>query len=315
MENRAHAFIAGLFTLLLGAAILTTAMWLSGDTYERVHYVLESPHSVTGLNIQATVRLRGVDVGKVDSIGFDPENPRLILIGIGVKTGTPITRGTVAQLGTIGLTGLTYVKLEDEGKLPELLPPSTEKSARIKVYPSVVEQLTGSGKDLVEEFRALAARLNHLLDEKNQDQLMGTLSRLEAAADRVIAMANAFEPAAASMPPVAADARKVLARTDELLVSLKDLTQQLAKRVDTLDRVAKSAEQVGGATQSASGALRQDALPRINALVEELAQNSRDLDRLINQLNDQPASLVFGRTAPAPGPGEPGFDPQRGSKR
>lgn len=314
MENRAHALIAGLFTLLLGAAIVTAAMWLSGETYERVRYVLESPRSVAGLNVQATVRLRGVDVGKVESIGFDPEDPRLILIGISIRAGTPVTRSTIAQLGTIGLTGLTYIKLEDDGTLPEPLAPSADKSARIKVVPSLMEQLAGSGRDLVEEVRALAVRMNDLLSEKNQTQLVQTLARLEAASERVITMAKAVEPAAASVPQVAQDARKVLANTDELIASLKDLTQQLASRVDTLDRVAKSVEQVGGATQSASGALREDALPRVNVLLEDLARTSRDLDRLVNQLNEQPASLVYGRTAPAPGPGEPGFDPQRGSK-
>ena len=314
MENRAHALAAGLFTLLLGAAIVTTAMWLSGETYERVYYLLESRHSVSGLNIQATVRLRGVEVGKVESIAFDPDDPRLILIGIGVKSGTPITRGTTAQLGSMGVTGLAYVKLEDDGKTTELLPPSTEKSARISVQPSLLDQLTGSGKDLVDEFRTVAVRLNQLLNEKNQAQLMRTLANLDAATERVAVLARAFEPVAASVPHVVADSRKVLARADELLVSLKDLAQQLAKRADALDRVARSAEQVGGATQALSGTVRDDAVPRINALLEDLARTSRDLDRLLNELNDQPSSVVFGRAAPAPGPGEPGFDAQRGSR-
>ena len=315
MENKAHALAAGLFALLLGAAIITVAMWLSGDTYERVNYVLASRHSVSGLNISATVRLRGVAVGKVDSIEFDPDDPRLILIGIAVKEGTPITRGTIAELGSLGVTGLAYIKLEDDGKTPELLPPSTEKNARIVVHPSLFDKLTGSGKDMVEEFRTVAVRLNRLLDDKNQAQLMRTLANLDAATDRVAVLARSLEPAAASLPQVAADTRKVLARADEMIAGMTVLTQQIVKRVDTLDRVAKSAEQVGGATQSVGGAVRDDALPRINALVDELARNSRNLDRLLNELNDQPTSLVFGRAARPPGPGEPGFDAQRGSRQ
>ena len=42
MENRAYALAAGLFTLLLGAAVVVTAMWFSGNTVETVSYVLES---------------------------------------------------------------------------------------------------------------------------------------------------------------------------------------------------------------------------------------------------------------------------------
>ena len=36
MENRAYAFAAGLFTLLLAAGVVVTALWLSGKTEERV---------------------------------------------------------------------------------------------------------------------------------------------------------------------------------------------------------------------------------------------------------------------------------------
>ena len=68
MENRAHALAAGLFTLLLGIGVLLAAQWFSRDNYEKVQYTLVSNHSVSGLNVQAAVRLRGVEVGKVESI-------------------------------------------------------------------------------------------------------------------------------------------------------------------------------------------------------------------------------------------------------
>src|SRR5689334_8129805 len=109
MENRAYAFAAGLFTLLLGAALVGVALWFSGETYEKVYYVLESPSPVTGLFEQAGVRFRGVDVGKVTEIKFDPNNKRLILIEIGIEAGTPVTRGTYAEIRPQGVTGLSYV--------------------------------------------------------------------------------------------------------------------------------------------------------------------------------------------------------------
>jgi phospholipid/cholesterol/gamma-HCH transport system substrate-binding protein len=64
---------------------------------------------------------------------------------------------------------------------------------------------------------------------------------------------------------------------------------------------------VGGATQSFSSAAVDDTLPRVHALLEELARNSRSLDRLLTELHEQPSGLVFGRPAAAPGPGEAGF--------
>ena len=60
MENRAHALIAGIFLLLLGAALAGAAVWFQGDTVERVNYTVVSRTGVSGLNLKAPVKLRGV---------------------------------------------------------------------------------------------------------------------------------------------------------------------------------------------------------------------------------------------------------------
>lgn len=315
MENKAYALAAGLFTLLLGASVIVAAMWFSGRTEAQDTYFLESRFPVTGLNLQAPVRLRGVDVGKVESIQFDPEDPRLILIGIAVNRAAPLTRGTIGQLGSQGVTGLSYVMLDDDGAKPEPLPPSRDKMARIPMRSSFIDELSGSGKDLIAEFGQVARRLNVLLDEKNQGQLMRTLAGVETVAGRVVALARDIQPVAGNVTALTADARQVLQRADTLVANLNSLTQQLAQRVDTLDRVAKSAEQMGESAQSVSSVALAESLPRINQLLEQLARNSRNLDRLLTEVNEQPASLLFGRPLAAPGPGEPGFDPQRGSNR
>jgi len=84
--------------------------------------------------------------------------------------------------------------------------------------------------------------------------------------------------------------------------------------------VAKSAEQLGTASQGVSQSAQSaqsavgDAAPRINALLDELARNSRNLDRLLSELNEQPAGLVFGRQPARPGPGEPGYSEPARSK-
>ena len=46
MENKAYAFAAGVFTLLLGATAIFVAMWLTGETEAHDAFVLESRFSV-----------------------------------------------------------------------------------------------------------------------------------------------------------------------------------------------------------------------------------------------------------------------------
>ena len=314
MENRAYAFAVGLFTLLLGAGVVVAAMWLSGQTEAQESYTLESRFPVTGLNVQAPVRFRGVDVGKVKSIKFTEADPRVILVRVAVRRGTPLTRGTYAQLGSQGVTGLAYVILDDDGSKPERLS-AADPDVRIPVRPSFLDELSGAGKDVLADVRLVASRIKVLLSDSNQGQLVRTLAGLEKATNDISKLALKIDPALRNVPALTDDARKAIARADELMDNLNKLALELGKRVDAVDRVAKSAEQVGGAAQSLSASTVGETLPRIHELLEELAHTSRDLDRLLADLNDQPASLVFGRPPAAPGPGEPGFNPRRGATK
>ena len=56
MENKAHALVAGLFTLLLAVAAILIALWFNHDKVGRVPYEMVTKHSIPGLNPQAAVR-------------------------------------------------------------------------------------------------------------------------------------------------------------------------------------------------------------------------------------------------------------------
>ena len=84
MENKSHAFIAGLFALLLGAAAIVAVLWLRGTQDNLRAYVVVTKYSIGGLNPEAQVRYRGIRVGKVKDIRLDSENPDDILITVAI---------------------------------------------------------------------------------------------------------------------------------------------------------------------------------------------------------------------------------------
>ena len=204
--------------------------------------------------------------------------------------------------------------LDDDGSTPERLS-ADDPNARIPVRPSFLDELSAAGKDLVSDVRQVASRVNALLNEGNQAQLMRTLAGLEGATNRVSELAVKFDPTMKNLAPLTDDARKAVARADELMRNLNKLTLELTQRVDTLERIASSAEQVGGGVQSVSGTAVSETMPRIHVLLEELGRNSRSLERLLADLNDEPATIIFGRPSAVPGPGEPGFNPRRGASK
>lgn len=314
MENRAYALAAGLFTLLLGTGVFATAVWFSGETVEASNYLLVSRHAVSGLNPQAPVRFRGVTVGKVVSIDFDPLEPRTILVEITVRTGTPLSRGTYAQLGTQGVTGLSYVILDDDGSRHEPLVAAGDQLARIEVRPSFMDSVSASGQDLLDSFGQVAKRVNTLLNEENQRQLASTLRNLDQASGRVAALATALapavkalepalkavEPALQALPALAGDAGVAFRRADALFANLD-------QRVESFERVAISAEHLSLQGMALAESMRNESLPRLNVLLDDLQRSSRGLERLLSDINEQPHSIVFGKNPLLPGPGEPGF--------
>lgn len=313
MENRAHAILAGLFTLVFATVLVAAVQWFRGDTRAYHQYLLVSHYSVNGLYPQAEVRFRGISVGKVEELQVDSADPRRILIRITVARQIPITRGTFAQLGYQGVTGLAYVMLDDEGGNSEPLPVGGASLAQIPVRPNVLDDLTSTGQVLLNQANVLLERLNALVSEGNAERLAHTLANLEAASAQL-------EPALRSIPAVAARAERILSdknagRIERSLDNLEQASASIAPiAADTrtvLANMQALTERMDRMTAEISSEVTESTLPRVDSLVEQLTQDSQDLRRVLQQFEREPRSLLFGRAPPVPGPGEPGFSDER----
>jgi phospholipid/cholesterol/gamma-HCH transport system substrate-binding protein len=307
MENRAYALAAGLFTLLLGIGVVAAALWFSGNAVVNDEYLLVSRYPVSGLNAQAPVRYRGVTVGKVVNISFDRQDTQAILVKILVQSGTPITQGAYAQLGSQGVTGLSYVMLDDDGKKPSPLTSENGELPRIPVRPSFMDSLSSSGQEMIANFNQVAQRVNTLLGDDNQKQLIGTLHSLDQATSKVARFTTSMEPAVKALPALISDTGVALRRADALLANIN-------QRLDSFERAANSAEQLSSSGIALSDAMLTESVPRLNVLLEDVQRSSRGLERLLNEINEQPQSLIFGRNAAPPGPGEAGFGAHGGKQ-
>jgi phospholipid/cholesterol/gamma-HCH transport system substrate-binding protein len=292
MENRAHALAAGLFTLVLAVALIAVGLWFRRDDVRFSEYVLTTSNSVTGLKVEAPVRFRGVDVGRVESIRLEPGRSGRVRILVGVNEDTPITRGTYAQLGYQGVTGLAFVSLDDDGSSTEGPKSESGEPPRIEMRPSIFD----SGMDLVASVKELSGRLSDLLNEDNRKMLMKALAGFEQASRQTAVLAEKLQAGAGELPALAGDARTALA-------DISRLSRTLEERSAAFDRMAGSMDEVGTAARS----LGDETLPRINVLVEQLQRETRALDRVLSALGDNPQSFVFGAQRGKPGPGESGY--------
>jgi phospholipid/cholesterol/gamma-HCH transport system substrate-binding protein len=79
---------------------------------------------------------------------------------------------------------------------------------------------------------------------------------------------------------------------------------EVAPLIASLQGVSKKLDALLGET---GGEITQTTLPRLNVLLQELSVNSRQMSRLLDQIEESPNMLIFGREARRPGPGEAGF--------
>jgi phospholipid/cholesterol/gamma-HCH transport system substrate-binding protein len=67
------------------------------------------------------------------------------------------------------------------------------------------------------------------------------------------------------------------------------------------------AGKLSGEATTTTGSVREDTLPRLNALADSVDRSAQHVGRLALQLDRNPQSAIFGRRPGRPGPGEPGF--------
>ena len=325
MENRSHAFAAGAFVLAALALLVALAIWLTRDTAERRIYDISSREAVTGLQVQAGVRFRGVTVGRVSAIGFDPVTSGNVLIRIAVDDNAPVTRSTFATLGFQGVTGLAFVQLDDSGESRVVLPFGSGQPERIPMRASLLSKLSDQGVTLLNQLEETSRRVNLLLAPDNQKALMGAIGSMGQAADSVKQLSiNADKLLDAQLGPQRVNFPQLVLEASTTLKSMqatsdrvgdsadeardsanafKRVTERMSAPGGTLDQLTQGVDALTATGQT----LNAGTLPRLNRTVDEAARAARQVGKTVSAVNDNPQSLIYGNGSVMPGPGEPGF--------
>ena len=312
MENKAHAFAAGVFVLAVTALLVGMVMWLMRDTVSTSRYEMTTTDAVTGLQPQAAVRFKGVAVGKVTNIDFDPDKPGNVLVELAVDRNAPVTQSTFATLAFQGVTGLSFVQLNDDGSSSAAPVAGPNGVPRIPLKPNALGQLQDMASDLVEKVGRATDRVNQMLGPDNQAALSSALTELGAAAKSVNQLASHTDKTIqgiqleglirqtsgtlATIDKAAAQVRVTAANLDTTVGELGKGVQRVTGPGGVVDRMSEGASTVTNTT-----------LPRIQNLTEDASRTIRRLDRIANALSENPQAFIYGSGTVPPGPGEPGF--------
>jgi len=296
MENKSHALMAGIFTLVLGLAVLASLFWFGGQKEVTTEYVVVTQQNVTGLNPQSAVRYRGISVGKVREILLDPKDSGNILVIIDVKESVPVTRGTVAKLAYQGITGIAHILLEEEGRnSPRLQRNEDGDFPPIVMRQSLFDELGQAGAGTLKQAESFFGNASETLNAENRKNIAALLVNLEKNT--------------AQLSRVLSDQRVqnvgvTIARIDSAAQRADAFFDEAKTLIPKVDRLAGKLDTLVG-TDTSEGAMA--TLANINELTDELATTSRQLNRTLRAFEQAPDSILFGPPSPTPGPGEPGF--------
>jgi phospholipid/cholesterol/gamma-HCH transport system substrate-binding protein len=292
-------FLVGFVVLLFGGLI-----FVAGSQFweERDPYVIHFSESVAGLDVGSPIKLNGVAVGRVESVGLDPSNIENVIVEITINGGIPLRRDAEAVVQLAGITGLKYIELNPGTRGQPRLPPGS----RIRAGTSNIDMLTGRAEDIARQIQLLLTRLLRVTSDENLEHIDGIIEELHRTMTRVAVLArNLGDVVDENRPEIkrtltnfgdAADtvnkasgevASTIRVARDDLHGTLV-AGERAAKRIETLAGSAdKAVTSAGGLIDDAREALTRERFQQVmDALIAALQSMTRvatSLQRTVDQ--------------------------------
>jgi phospholipid/cholesterol/gamma-HCH transport system substrate-binding protein len=308
MDDKVNYTLVGAFVLVLGIALVAGVLWLAaglGGQRAMDGYQAFIQESVAGLNVDAPVKYMGVDVGKVSRIEIDPQHSQQVRLRFLIERGTPIKQDSLAVLKTQGLTGIAYVELSGgSAGSPPLRALVEGDLPTIPFKMSLTARLENVLTNLMANVDRVSNNLNALFDADNRAALKSTLADLAALAHALAAQKGTLTAGIADVARTARTAASAATQLTPTLEGVAGSARAVERMADSAGAASVRAALAADAAASGVQQFGSQTLPELSRLMAELNQLSASLRRLSEQTAGHPESLLIGRPATPPGPGE-----------
>ena len=166
----------GLFVMVGVVIGVAAIIWLGASKYfeEGSFYVTYFDESVQGLQVDSRVKYRGVDIGKVESIGVAPDR-RLVEVVMKIDLDGETKQNIVTQLRAAGITGIVFIELDRRNAEDPILTPPSGMKTRYPVIPSQLSQV----KQMLTTVDRIMSRIEQVDLKGISDQLKQTSRAVE----------------------------------------------------------------------------------------------------------------------------------------
>ncbi|KAF1014074.1 MAG: hypothetical protein GAK31_03098 [Stenotrophomonas maltophilia] len=302
METKANYVLIGAFTLITGLALLTFGLWAAKYSSDRTwqEYRVVFREAVTGLSVGSPVQYNGIAVGSITELNLVPDDPRQVVARIRLNSNTPVKTDTRAKLAITSLTGPSIIQLSGgTPQSPTLTTVNKDPAPIIPTTPSALQNITDVANRIVE-------RMDQILSDRNVASINAALANLETIsgglADRdqgTQALLLSARDAARSLDTTLKTTNGTIERLDKNLVQqLPGIIDKLDATLGKLDSAAGNADSILGENRAAINSFASDGLGQLGPTLTELRGLIRDLHRVSDRLENNPARYLLGRDAP-----------------
>ena len=302
METKANYVLIGAFTLGVVAFLLLFALWAARWSSQQAwdFYDVIFNEAVTGLSEGGTVQYNGIAVGTVEDLSLMPNDPRKVVARIRVEADTPVRVDTRAKLSITGLTGTTFIQLT--GGSPGAAPLVNTPGREVPVIPTEPSAL----QNIAQTADRIVARVDEILSEENVAHVTATLENLEAVTGALALQRQDLSELVVSARASAQELEATLRATRGAVEGIdRELVSELPRLVDKLDRALVQLEQAGtnanaliAENRAPIAEFTQGGLQQVGPTLVELRTLIRDLRRVTNRFDGNPAGYVLGREQP-----------------
>jgi len=319
MNNKVNYKLVGLSVVFGFFMIMVFVYWLmkpSADN-EMQKYLIYFDESVSGLNVNAPVKYRGISVGKIVDLRINPKNTEQVQATVDIVKITPIKETTVAKLTAQGITGLTYINLSlGANDSPPLKIKEGETYPVIKSVPSLFKDVEKSLGSLSTQFTDTLGQTNKLLNDKNQKEIQRILNKAANVLSSVDKLLNErtivhLQKSLENLDDFSTKLTKLTPKIDKFVSnsitwedkmsnSFVDIKETYSSMGVTMKNMAKSFENV----QKDVNGMALNIVPSANDTMLSIQSSLLEFNELMQEYKRSPNDILFKKEAIKRGPGE-----------
>lgn len=302
METKANYVLIGAFTLLTGIGMLLFGLWAAKYSSDRTwqDYQVVFREAVTGLTVGSPVQYNGIAVGSITKLSLSPKDPGQVIARLRLDASTPVKTDTRAKVAPTSLTGPVVIQLTGgTPQAPALTAVDHSAAPLIQTTPSTLQNISDTANRIVE-------RLDTVFSDRNVASIGRTLQNLDAISTSLAAQKDDLRALIVNARKAASQLDATLSTTNGTMERLdRNLVQQLPQLVERLDgtlakldSAANNADAILGENRTAINSFANDGLGQLGPTLTELRSLVRDLRRISDRLEGNPARYLLGRDAP-----------------